>query len=197
MQYVIASAIGVGVAAVIGVAGYYVVRASHAPRAEPAAAATTASTIPHGSSAPPLIVGAAADPSQRSGLRPTTSTAASPAELVFKVYPESAVIVVDGKEQPKDTRVVARPAQGKKIEVVVRAEGFKEQSFVLDDATASPVDVWLVDLAQAAAQASATSAPTAGGQGGATDPQSGAATGAPASTAPRRPKNDPIPANPY
>jgi serine/threonine-protein kinase len=187
LQYVIASAIGIGVAAIIGVAGYYVVRASRAPA--PAASSPPASTALASVEAPAAAHAASASPPS------SASAAPAAAQIVFKIYPENAVLVVDGKEMDKDVRAIARPEAGAKLEVVVRAEGFKEQSFSLDDATASPVDVWLVDATQAAASSSAstavpTAAPTA-------DPGAPGVPGGTSTGGSRSKKNDPIPANPY
>jgi serine/threonine-protein kinase len=184
MQYVVASAIGIAVAAVIGVAGYFVVRNARAPHDAPAAAATAPKATP------PVASVSAAPAATTPAAAPAPTVAAD--EIGFKVYPESAVLVVRGQELGKDVRVVARPSPGAKVEVTVRAEGFKEQTFVLDDATTSPIDVWLVDVAQASAQPSADPGPP-GGQGA----QSGADPASGGAIVPRRPKNDPIPANPY
>jgi hypothetical protein len=63
--------------------------------------------------------------------------------ILFKVVPDKAFLVVDGKALDPTVRSIPRPAAGKPEQVIVRADGFEDQPFTIDDAAASSVDVWL------------------------------------------------------
>jgi hypothetical protein len=71
------------------------------------------------------------------------SAATLPAVILFKVVPDKAFLVVDGKALDPTVRTIPRPAAGKPEQVVVRADGFEDQPFTIDDAAAASVDVWL------------------------------------------------------
>jgi serine/threonine-protein kinase len=178
MQYVLAAAIGIAVASLIGVAAFFIVRAARQPAPEPMATTRPAAPVASAPVAAPSVSASAAASAVASA---AARAAETEGDIVFRVFPEQAVLVVDGTPLAKDARAVSRPKAGQKTEVVVRAEGFREQSFSLEDTTTSPIDVWLVEGTEPAASATVQTPPKATGGGG-----TGGAR-----------RSDPIPANPY
>jgi serine/threonine-protein kinase len=134
-QYAMAASLGVLAAAALAATGFYVWRSLTAPPPVMAAAAA-----PAASAAPPVVakrvapVAPAPDP---------VPVATAPAAILFKVVPDKAFLVVDGKALAPSVRSIPRPAAGKPEQVIVRADGFEDQPFTIDDAAASSVDVWL------------------------------------------------------
>jgi hypothetical protein len=89
---------------------------------------------------------------------PSTGTAAAAAVAVatpvtFKVVPEKAVLVVDGTALAASARSIPRPSAGKSVKVVVRADGYEDQTLTIDDAAPASVDVWLTETHGAASPA--------------------------------------------
>lgn len=138
-----AAAIGVGVllAALIGVGGLFAWRSRHvAPvAAAPPAAADTATAPSGGTAAGAGTASAGADQAS--------------AEITFRLLPAEATLSVDGAEVVGDARVVPRPAMGKTITVVARANGHEEATVFVDFFTVSPVDLTLKPLGEGAAPA--------------------------------------------
>jgi serine/threonine-protein kinase len=134
-QYAMAASFGVLAATALAATGFYVWHSLTAP-----APVMVAAAAPSASAAPPVVAkrGAPVAP-----VPDPVSAATLPAVILFKVVPDKAFLVVDGKALDPTVRTIPRPAAGKPEQVVVRADGFEDQPFTIDDAAAASVDVWL------------------------------------------------------
>jgi serine/threonine-protein kinase len=131
-QYAVAVAIGVLLAVLIGVGGFFVVRGRHAPAAsvEPTPVTTPVPVpVPVAATAPVASGGAAASP-----------------DVAFRVVPAEATLVVDGKDLAAELRTIPRPAMGKSVTVVARAKGHEDATVLVDFFTASPMELTLKPL---------------------------------------------------
>jgi serine/threonine-protein kinase len=138
-QYFIAGAIGVLTAAVVGVAGFYVWRGM-----TPAPSPTRATAFASPESPPPVLAAASAAPASSAGLPAVPPAIAHPAApIVFKVIPDKAYFVVDGSATEPTVRTLDRPASGSTRTLVVRADGYVDQTLTLDDSAPASIDVWL------------------------------------------------------
>jgi serine/threonine-protein kinase len=135
VQYSIAASLGVLAAAALGVGGFWVWKSMQPPPA-PVVFVTPVETEPAPLPPTPPATG--------------TTAAAVATPVTFRVVPDKAVLVVDGTTLPASTRSVARPAAGKPVKVVVRAEGYEDQTLTIDDAAPASVDVWLTETHGAA-----------------------------------------------
>jgi len=151
-QYVLAIAIGVLLAVLIGVGGFVALkhrRVAVAPGADVGSGTGTA-TDPSGA------------PS--AGSNGATSAAAPtpvPMEIVFRLTPADAVVSVDGLELAADSHGVPRPAMGKSVTVVARAKGYDDSTVLVDFFTSSPLDIALKPSAPTAVPPAADPAATA------------------------------------
>jgi hypothetical protein len=105
---------------------------------------------------------------------------------VFKVVPDEAHLVVDGKDMDPSVRSIPRPKPGQSVKVVVRADGFEDEPLTIDDSAPPSVDVWLSPVAKKEPPKAA--APAAPGDG----PQRAAPSGGGGAKAP-----EPLLPNPY
>jgi serine/threonine-protein kinase len=135
-QYVIAGAIGVLAAAAVGVAGFYVWRTmTPAPSATPVPA--VASTELPTPALPVVRASSAVVPLVPSAI----AHAAAP--IVFKVIPDKAYFVLDGSAAEPTVRTLDRPAAGATRTLVVRADGYVDQTLTIDESAPTSIDVWL------------------------------------------------------
>jgi hypothetical protein len=125
-QYVMAAFVGLLLAVAIGGSGFYVWSTR-----------TTQSSAFMSAAPPPMATAPAASAASTPALQ------AASAEIVFRTTPADAVIVVDGSELPPDRRLVARPAAGRTVTVVMRAKGHDDSSVQVDYFTKSPLVVEL------------------------------------------------------
>jgi serine/threonine-protein kinase len=185
-QYAIAASIGVLAAAALGAAGFYVWRSlSAAPVAAVAVAPVAAPLASASAAVAPVVAKRSAPSGAVAAAPPAVASPAPPAPILFKVVPDKAVLVVDGKPLDETIRSIPRPPTGTTEHVLVRADGFEDQSFTIDDSAAASVDVWLNPAAKKSSGASHTGASAAAP---ATDP--GSNTGS-------KPPPEALPANPY
>ena len=129
VQYAMAASIGVIAAAIVVAAGIYVWHALDAP--ESAAKVAIAETI---------------DAAATTLAAPSSSAAIAPTEaprVAFKVVPKQAFLIVDGAALATDVRSIARPPAGKSETVIVRADGFDDETLKIDETAPASVDVWL------------------------------------------------------
>ena len=137
-QYVAAIGVGVLLAVIIGVGGFYGWRKRHAPVAE--SVPTTVTPVPV-----PVPVGPSAGggvPTSTAGARGTPASNAS-ADIVFRILPADAALSVDGHEVAGELRTLPRPAMGKTVTVVARAKGFEDVTILVDFFTTSPMELTL------------------------------------------------------
>jgi serine/threonine-protein kinase len=130
-QYVIAIAVGVLLAALIGVGGFFAWRGrhAHAPATEPV-------VMPTGSGAPTAV---AAGGSSATNASPTPVSA----DIAFNVVPADATLSVDGKALAPDVRTVPRPAVGTTVRVVASAKGHEDATVLVDFFSTSPMTLTL------------------------------------------------------
>jgi serine/threonine-protein kinase len=134
-QYAVAIGVGVLLAVVIGVGGFYGWRKRHAPVADTVPTAVIPVPVPVGSAAP---------------VATATSVAAPPvasADIVFRIVPSEATLSVDGLDVAADLRTVPRPAMGKTVTVVARAKGYDDVTIHVDFITTSPMELTLKPVA--------------------------------------------------
>ncbi|MBX3230958.1 MAG: serine/threonine protein kinase [Labilithrix sp.] len=134
--YAMAMLVGLLFAVVIGGAGLFYWRSRQQVSPAPVAASASAPSSGPSASAPSASV--------------PPLTAASP-EVLFRVSPADAVLVVDGKELPRDRRALPRPPAGEVSSVVIHAKGFEDSSVQLDYFSAPAIDVVLQPTADAGA----------------------------------------------
>jgi serine/threonine protein kinase len=145
-QYVLAAAMGVSVALVLGGAGYGVWQATRPPpepalsgvSAAPTAASPAMDAIPSASNVPASAPRDVPAPE-------TSADESSPAPILLRV-PDGATLVVDGMPLPNGVSFVPRPKQGERVSVIVRAAGYDDATIALDETTLSPVDVTMRPL---------------------------------------------------
>jgi serine/threonine protein kinase len=130
LQYALASAVGVAVAGMIAVAAFFAWRTMDPPvtQAVQASAASAASAT-----IGPDVPSAEAH-------------AAVSAPILFKVVPDEAILVVDGAPLAAGMRALPRPGAGDPRHVIVRAEGFADETLTIDESAPASVDVWLTPL---------------------------------------------------
>ena len=63
--------------------------------------------------------------------------------IAFKIIPDGAFLVVGGEALAPTVRSLARPSPGASEKVIVRADGFEDQTLTIDDTAPASVDVWL------------------------------------------------------
>ena len=63
--------------------------------------------------------------------------------ITFRLTPPNAVLVVDGVVMPSGVDAVQRPATGRTVRVIVRAEHFEERTELVDSSTAAVLDIAL------------------------------------------------------
>ncbi len=133
-RVLVAALIGGGFAVVLLVAGLVVWRMSPASVTAPTAVASSVASPPRASAS--AIASAA----------PSASAVAAPApvaEITFKIVPDDAILIVDGKELAPGARTIPRPAPGAVVSVVVRAAGHHDEPLRIDDGVPAIVDIWL------------------------------------------------------
>jgi eukaryotic-like serine/threonine-protein kinase len=173
-QYALAALVGLFVAVLIGVGGFFIWHARTKPASLPPIATATASATTPAASASVA----------------TKASPPAPAEITFQVTPEDAVLTVDGKALGPGVRTIPRPATGETVAVVVTAKGFDDASLQVDLATPQPVVVALKPVLELDAP------------GGAATPEVPAASASAAGSAKPHPKPRPkepaaLPDNPY
>jgi serine/threonine-protein kinase len=141
-QYVAAIGVGVLLAVVIGVGGYYAWHKRHAPVAEPTPPAVTPVPVP----VPVPVVGGASTSTVAAAASGSPTSTAS-ADITFRVVPAEATLSVDGVDLVGDLRTVPRPAMGKTVTVVARAKGFEDVTLLVDFFTMSPMELTLKSVA--------------------------------------------------
>ena len=180
-QYFIAGAVGVLAAAAVGAAGFYVWRTMSAPSPTTVAATRTVATVaPPSGIAPPATLPVSTPSSARATApaAPSASVAVVAPPIAFKIIPDKAYLVVDGKPLAPTVRTLDRPAHGVTRTLVVRADGYDDQTVSIDDTAPASVDVWLDVVAKKSGSSSK------GSQGPANDTSNGKPPEA-------------LPANPY
>jgi len=138
-QYVAAIGVGVLLAVVIGVGGFYGWRKRHAPVAEPVP--TVVTPVPVGQVPPAGATGTA------TAIATATASVApagiASADIAFRIVPSEATLSVDGQDLAGDRRTVPRPAMGKTVTVVAHAKGFEDVTILIDFFTTSPMELTL------------------------------------------------------
>ena len=147
-QYIIAAAMGVGVAILVGGAAYLVWRAmtpASAPGSSIVAPATNGQHTDARSSSGSTSVSsrASAPASQRTPPSPASAPSPAASAIEFRVVPTSATLYVDGRALPAASRTLSRVEPGRSVTVVVRADGFADETMQLDDSVHGTVDVVL------------------------------------------------------
>jgi len=181
-QYALAIVAGLLVAILIGGAGFLVWRGKH-PRPD-----VVTSPVPTLAVAPV----------------PATAVASS-TEIAFRLAPPEAMLTVDGKDLPPETRQVTRPRIGMTVNVVVHAKGYEDVTVLVDFFTTSPMELTLKSAADASAAPLGTTttvpvAPAADEPVVAAPkdpPKDPPAPKDPTKKPPRPPKDPGVPANPY
>jgi serine/threonine protein kinase len=138
-SYAVAIGVGVLLAVLIGVGGFFAWRGRHAP---PTAdrPAVTSSEAPTPVPVPVAAEGASAAPG-----------AAQPSSVItFEVAPAEATLSVDGQTLAPGVWNVLRPAMGKTVTVVASAKGHEDVTVLVDFFTTSPMEVTLKPLAAGA-----------------------------------------------
>lgn len=128
-HYALAIAVGLLLAALIGVGGFLVWRGRHAPTA-----AADPVVMPSGSGAPTAVAAGAA--------RSASPTPVS-ADIAFNVVPADATLSVDGKALAPDVHTVPRPAVGTTVRVVASAKGHEDATVLVDFFSTSPMTLTL------------------------------------------------------
>ena len=154
-QYLVAIGVGVLLAALIGIGGYFAWRGRHhaATEVAPIAVRSAGPVVP----VPvplPMAPSGAADPAGSSAPAPVS------AEIVFRVVPSEAALSVDGKELAADVRTVPRPPVGKTVNVVAHAPGHEDTTVLVDFFTTSPMELALKPVAAEATTAKTDTPPT-------------------------------------
>ena len=139
-QYVAAIAVGVLLAVLIGVGGFYGWRKRHAPVAE--AVPTVVTPVPMGQVAPGGATGTATATTAAATASVAPAGTAS-GDIAFRIVPSEAMLSVDGQDLARDLRTVPRPAMGKTVTVVARAKGFEDVTILIDFFTTSPMELTL------------------------------------------------------
>jgi len=98
--------------------------------ATPAASATTTAAV--------ASVAASAAPSASA-----SASAAPLAMITFKVVPDDAILLVEGKELAPNARTIPRPAPGTIVNVTIRAPGHQDEPLKIDDGVPATIDIWL------------------------------------------------------
>jgi hypothetical protein len=137
-QYFIAGAIGVLAASAMGAGGFYVWRSMTTPASTTLAATRAAPSSSASTGAPAGSIAAA-----RAAAPVAAVAARVAAPILFKVIPEKAYFVIDGQSLAPTVRSLDRPAVGTPKTLIVRADGFEDQTLTLDDTAPASVDVWL------------------------------------------------------
>ncbi|GAC1542562.1 MAG: hypothetical protein NVS3B10_06950 [Polyangiales bacterium] len=137
-QYVIAIAIGVLLAALIGAGGFVAIKHRHAA-VEVDSGDTEA--VPKSSSI--------------EGTPAATTVTPTPArvEIQLRITPARATLSVDGRELASDARTLTRPAMGKSVTVVAHASGYEDATVLVDFFTTSPLEIALKPLPAAVDEA--------------------------------------------
>jgi hypothetical protein len=147
-QYVLAIGVGVLLAVLIGVGGFYVWRGRRAPTVDTSSASATASAAVAVPTPVPVPVPA-------SGSTETPAASAAPtvvsADIVFRIDPADATLSVEGKDLGGDVRTVPRPAMGKTVNVVARSKDHEDTTILVDYFTSSPMELTLKPAGAAAA----------------------------------------------
>lgn len=150
-QYAMAVGVGVLLAVLIGVGGFY----AWSRRAAPVPSTDTSTTAPV-SSASGGTAPSAAPGSSAAALSPVS------ADIVFRIVPSEAILSVDGRALGPEVRTVPRPEMGKTLAVVAKAPGYEDTTILVDYFTTSPMELTLkapadrVTLADAASGAPVT-----------------------------------------
>ena len=141
-QYIAAIGVGVLLAVLIGVGGFYGWRKRHAPAAE--VAPTSLTPVPVAVPVGEVAAGSASGTTgpAKAGANGTSTSTAS-AEIVFKIVPSEATLSVDGQDIAGDVRTVPRPSMGKTVTLVARAKGFEDVTILVDFFTTSPMELTL------------------------------------------------------
>jgi serine/threonine-protein kinase len=92
---------------------------------------------------PPTTAAAPPTSSSFAAATPTTTTMPAGADIVFRVTPPDATLLVDGLELGADKRTLARPRAGKTCTVVARAKGHDDAILMVDYFTTTPLDIAL------------------------------------------------------
>ncbi len=168
-QYLLAAAIGVSVAFVLGAGAFFVWHSTRpaevaVPLPSPAVSVIVVPGAPPGvtgaivSSRPPLdpataapevAPSAAVAPSPREEPAPAAPTTGelteqtAPAETVVLNIPDGAAILVDGVALGDGAHALPRPRPGQTVSLVVRQAGYDDAVLSLDASTSSPVLVTL------------------------------------------------------
>ena len=132
-HYVAAVTVGILLAVVIGVGGFYGWRKRHARVAEAAPTAVVPVPVPVGGAAPSA-------PATAPSVEPQGTVSA---DIVFKIVPSDATLSVDGRALAADVRTVPRPAVGTTVAIVARAKGFEDLTILVDFFTTSPMELTL------------------------------------------------------
>jgi len=126
-QYIVAAAIGIAVAVVVGGGAFLLWRTMTPPPSAPVPAAPQHAeqrTAP-------------ASPST------AASTVPADATITFRVAPSAATLYVDGQALPSGDRTISRFPRGRTATLVVRADGFEDETMRLDESVHGTVDVVL------------------------------------------------------
>jgi serine/threonine protein kinase len=136
-QYVLAGAIGVAVAGVIGVSAWLLFRSANPPVDPEVTGPSYEPTAGIGGGLPALPSGSPV------GSVAPQKPAPEDAPILFRVVPESAALFVDGERLADGVRSIPRVAPGRVETVIARAAGYEEEAISLDDTVSGRVDVVL------------------------------------------------------
>ena len=168
-QYLLAAGAGVLLAVAIGVGSFFLWR-----KGNNADRTVAPQTQPQPTGQTGLVTSSSAQPA----LSPPAT-----ADIVFKMTPDSAVLSVDGvpleRRSSDQSKAIARPAVGKTVTVVAHAPGYEDVTILVDYFTTSPMDLALKP------ETAEADTPDASAKGGDKPDK------------PKKPRNEPIPANPY
>ncbi len=182
-KYLVAAAIGVLVATLIGVAGIFALRAHQGAGDKPVP------TAPATDTAVPTAV-TPKEPAPTTSAAPSVAPSATPPAagkpIAITGLPDGAVLTIDGTTQDPSMREVPRPAAGKTTDVVIHAAGFQDFTKTLDDQAPPSLEVKLTPTPAPTPHPATTSAGTSAHGGKTGSP-------APSSTTP----DLALPANPY
>lgn len=131
--------------ALIGVVVLGYVRNARRARAADQQAAQAAASA-HALASALATTSSASSASSLPGASASDTRPTAPRSIRLHVVPSSAVVIVDEVVLPPGTTTVTRPADGKTLNVLVRAEHFQDTIVLVDSATPDDVDVALEPL---------------------------------------------------
>ncbi|MBX3217468.1 MAG: protein kinase [Labilithrix sp.] len=183
-QYALAAFVGLLFAVLIGGGGFFLwyTRTTTA-QIEDAPPPPSATTPAAGASAAPTA--------------PPVAPPEASAEIALRATPHDAVLLVDGKELPPETRSIPRPPAGQTVALSARAKGYADVTVQIDSLTTAPLELVLSPLE---GEAPATPETPPADPGPAADPSPAAAPASSSAKPPSKPRpREPstLPDNPY